>query len=322
MTAPEIRRCIHIGLPKSGSTALQLCFFSKHPQISLIARASMGGNAPQQREIDKLINRINRCDDLLFDYEAEKALAAQLVRPYAADSRCVLLSVEGFTERRAAGFGIKSERLRQLFPGSRIVLVIRRPLDLLSALYHQFYTYSSRRTFEFSGRIYHAPSLDQWLRNGLEEPNHPISPIVTLNFNRLAQRYVRYFGRDNVQVMLFEDLRHDAPRFIGALATFLGLDPELSQQVFAANNRMVNTRSSAEDILRRGLAGDGLFRRIRSPRLQRLVLKAILRWMGGEGHFTHIAPDTRARIEAIAAPECAAVAAEWGLDIAGYDYPR
>lgn len=319
-TAP-ISRCLHVGFPKTGSTALQLCFFTKHPEISAFCVRPMGGHAPNQPQIDQFIQRIVDFDRCMLDMRQEALFVERSIVPFSPATRCVLVSVEGFTWPSGIGIGGKSARLKRLFPDYRVVLVIRKPVDLLSSLYTQYFTNIDRRALEFAGQIYHAPSLDRWLRNALDRPHHAGSPAMLLHCNAVAQRYVELFGRDRVKVMLYEDLRTRPAAFIADLAQYLGIDGEASVALYAANAKDLNVRLQPAELVARGLRHDPAFAGVRSPERLLAIARGWVTKMGGESHFTHIDDETRDRLNAIAAPQCAAVAQEWQLDIARHGYP-
>jgi hypothetical protein len=281
----------------------------------------MGGHAPNQPEIDKFIQRIVEFDRCVLDMRQEESFVERSVVPFSPESRSVLVSVEGFTWPSGIGIGGKSARLKRLFPGYRIVLVIRKPVELLSSLYTQYFTNIDRRALEFTGQIYHAPSLDHWLRNALDRPNHSGSPAMLLRCEAVTRRYVELFGRDKVKVMLYEDLRTQPAAFIADLARYMGVDVQASVALYAANAKELNVRLSPDELVARGLRHDPAFASVKSPEKLLALARGWVSKMGGESHFTDIADETRDRINAIAAPECAAVAREWGLDIARHGYP-
>ncbi len=119
--------------------------------------------------------------------------------------------------------------IHQFAPDARIVAILRDPVDMMVSLYRwrRIDGAESSETFEA------ALAAEEGRRNGRNLP--PRARLMAAyqyrdaaHFGRQVGRYLDEFGRDQVRVLVLEDLRGDGQaEVIRGLCEFLGLDPDL-----------------------------------------------------------------------------------------------
>jgi hypothetical protein len=142
------------------------------------------------------------------------------------------------------------EAARQIWefdPAAKIIIMLREPVDLLYSNYWH-YRSTGRET---------ARSLAEAMANEQDEQQQQDSALVAPIYRELpcfsehVRRYMEQFGRENVLVILMDDLKHDTAAVYRQALEFLDLDP-----TFQPDFKIVN-------------AG----KQVRSEALQRLLVK-------------------------------------------------
>lgn len=213
-----MRRYVHIGLPKCASTSLQNSFFSNHPELYHLGSGFNGING---RYIDRDIARVVESDlrfkkEFLWRPEAVAAVFDGHFQAAAAQPGCRAagLSCEflGFTLGNEIDVVAKARRLRQVFgEDTLVIMVIREQMDLLQSLHREMikggYPGTWRNFLEYT--------LLYQDRNWCHD----------FCFDRLLEAYSDLFGRDNVLVLPFEQLRQDPAGFLQTICQRLGISP-------------------------------------------------------------------------------------------------
>ena len=140
---------------------------------------------------------------------------------------------EGFADRKAVGEAPvrclydpdAPGKIKRDLPGVKIVIILRNPAEMAHSLWGHMVRNGEKLSF----------------RQGLkEEPKRIGDPAFRLRSNnwhgdyyyfdrglyfRQVKRYMDMFGRENVQVHLFEDFRKDPAGTCSAIFRFIGVDP-------------------------------------------------------------------------------------------------
>lgn len=223
------RVCVQIGLPKTATTTLQRGLFANHSEIVFLGKRA--GHRP-----DPLLRRCSseaafRLGNQLFwdhvrsiDVDEAKRLYREEILPTTTPDQQIVFSFEGLA---VAGLEIRkaiARNLRDVFGSCRIVIGIRRPVDLVEALYFQ--RLKRRHLGVQSGRfgLLRSPSTEQWLESivaGYELANH-------LDYARTIRIFVETLGRENVDVFALEHLRSEPVDFARSLCEFLDLAEDSS----------------------------------------------------------------------------------------------
>jgi hypothetical protein len=206
---------IHIGYPKAASTALQLGYFSHHPELFYLG-PSTGGNdsAYVNAEIKNAIE---------VDLRVVKDFGYDSVRIGKAFKSCHKLFQASGRERfglssEALSFTMhhdidvtqKAERLLRIFgPDTKIIIVIRNQFALLRSLYRNYVVVGYCGTFQ------------QFVTDAFY--NKGRSFIHDFDYYKMHRLYSDLFGKKNVLVLPMEKLKSDQAAFCDAISDHLGI---------------------------------------------------------------------------------------------------
>lgn len=293
---------VHVGYHKAASTWLQKSLF-----------CASGGVFAPLADLAGSIDLLIRPHALEWSAEPVRARVQQ-VRARSG-SRIPVLSNEEFSGNpHAGGFGSVeiAQRLSEVLPDARILIVVRRQPDAILSTYKQFI----RRGGTLSPRQYFDPDASHFrfrrFRTGHWE------------YDRLVALYARLFGGDRVRVLPFEQLRRDRDAFLAEIARFCGI-PRLHASSGEGENRSMSALATGVQrrlnriFLRDDVNPTAPFRCWRLERWMESIDRALLRRLSGpteralsarvaricEGRFE----ESNARLAAIA-----------GLDLACFGY--
>jgi len=142
-------------------------------------------------------------------------------------------------------------------PRSRIIIMVREPSDMLHALYSQFRVDGNEHLPTFGEALAAEPdrragrrcTRHTYFRPGLQY--HAVA-----GFTRQIQRYFEVFGREQVQVVLYDDFAADTAAVYRRMLDFLGVAPIRMPEGFPVINGNHRVRSP----LLRNLMSDPLVR--------------------------------------------------------------
>lgn len=213
---------VHVGYHKAASTWLQKSVF-----------CASGGVFAPLADLAGSIDLLVRPHALEWSAEPVRARLEQ-VRARSG-SRVPVLSNEEFSGNpHAGGFGSVeiAQRLSEVLPDARILIVVRRQPDAILSTYKQFV----RRGGTLSPRQYLEPDASHFryrrFRTGHWE------------YDRLVSLYRRLFGEERVRVLPFELLRHDQDAFLAEIARFCGV-PGLHASSDEGENRSISALATA-----------------------------------------------------------------------------
>lgn len=210
---------IHVGLPKTGSTALQQNLFVRHPDLAFIGRPLTRFSVRQAQVFGTILERPADAWTAGLDRFRDELHGLIASRPGEA----IVLSHE---ELAAPAFGNRvgrlevARRLGAVLPEARILLVVRNQLAALASVHHQLTTVGSVDE-----------PLEGWARRTLADPT--LSGLYDVRAAR--DDFALVFG-DRVHLMLQEELRDDPHRFVAELCALVGVDPARAPSVTALRN--------------------------------------------------------------------------------------
>lgn len=214
-----------VGAPKSGTTSMGT-YLSQHPQVFV---EGIGRAEPHLFGTD-LRFTTRPCPDA----EAYLALFEK------ADDEKVLADKSTwylYSERAA-------EEIHQFAPEAKIVIMLRNPVDFMRSLHgHNLYHgYETIESFEA------ALSAEGSRRAGYDVPPDVLLPDFlyyreAARFVDQVPRYFDAFGRDNVFVILLDDLVADPSRVYLDTLEFIGVDDCVPWPSFEAENSGKRARS-------------------------------------------------------------------------------
>jgi len=307
---------IHVGLRKAASTTLQKGLFAKLPQINHFGMWLNDTTRFADPQVSDLIHRIILSDGVNYDRAAARALADQAVLSKLDPAKINTLSDEklggfwrGYADRR-----LIAERLKDVFGDIRIILMVREQVDHFLANYIALGGEYKLAPDRLRVRLPVTDHLEYMMRYpDYEQLGH-------LKAGRLAGMYADIVGRENVCVLLFEEMRDDLPAFARRIGGFLGVDA--AAVVACLLGRHENPRRQTQLML--------AYRSLRSHLFPGTSLSALLpksvqtgfERMLARGAKSHIALPAEwiERLRVYYAEDNAQLARSFGLDLARWGY--
>ncbi|MEX0803110.1 MAG: sulfotransferase [Candidatus Binatia bacterium] len=295
---------IHVGFHKCGSTTLQGALFQRHPQI-----ANLGEPDEDPGALEAVRGVWQSCHPdprKRSDFDADRsqalwqdALARIAPGKVPVFSKETLTLAEFYSE---PGDDRIATKLHSVVGAARIVIVVRHQIGLIESLY-LFHAKGSRWE-----------PAEQWLRSRSD------GPLRLYRYHTVAESFVKRFGRENVAVLLFEDLKADAAEFARQLCQFIGVDSEQGAALIRGErrNKRVSRRYLIYSKLRKGL---GMYvplgRIVPGP-----VREAFNNFVtAGEDAKVRL-PDAWVReMESYYRDDNCRLAQEWSLPLGKYGYP-
>jgi hypothetical protein len=252
-----------IGAPKAGTTALHVAL-SRHPELFMSAikepkffltdgpPPSSGGPGDAATFREYVWQRAEY--EALFDGAPSGTLRGESTTLYLRDPAAC-------------------ERIHQLIPGARLIAVLRDPVDRA----HSNWTHLRSAGLEPEANFIRACEQESrrvaggwgpfWRYVGLGKYGEQLSHLYSL------------FPRDQVLLLMYRDLRDRPVQTLDRVCEFLGVTPDIVNQVPATNVTAETSHSKVNDVLRsmvrRGSAFDhrlpGRLRRSISSPAERLL---------------------------------------------------
>lgn len=191
---------LHLGMAKCGSTYLQELGFPSHPQLEVYGH-----------DCERLLSRDFLSYSIGYDPES---LRQQLVDRVTGTGDAVRI----FSNEALAGsmhghenMRLYAELMREMFPDAKVLLIIRNQYSYMYSSWNQMVQEGATTSL----RDYLCP---RW-------PWAPSGGLVTkLMYHEYIQFLFELFGREQVKVLLLEELKDDFAGFFRQLYGFCGVD--------------------------------------------------------------------------------------------------
>ena len=194
--APRLPDFLIIGVPKAGTTSLA-AYLSAHPQVFM----------PAEKELHFFDT--DRHD--LGWYEAQFAPAEDAVATGEATPTYL------FRERAL-------KRMVEVVPGARLMVIMRNPVD--RAYSHYWWSRAINETRDFAtavrAEMAEGPSdvSLNWDGASREESTYTVGG----RYLEVLERLCRYYPREALLPVIFEELRDDTARVYAEVCRFVGVD--------------------------------------------------------------------------------------------------
>lgn len=306
MSIDERPCLIHIGFPRTGSTALQQNLLVRAPDTVYFGKPLTSFSLPMRRLFVSLLT-LERWE---WEQRRKRVIEGLLEPLLARPGARLLISDEelstGPLDARVDRFEI-ARRLAELVPQAEILLVVRDQLELLRSCYCQLVAID---------RV-DAQGFRPWVDAQLERPH---TFLHLFRISDAAGVWTAHFGPERIHILTHEQLRANPRAFVDALAPLLGLEPERLWSCYrdVRRNRSVRRRWVA---LERALA---LAPWLPDPRDSRraFVREAAQRFVaGGPPLDTDYTTEQRARLLDYYGPNNREAAQTWSLPLAKLGYP-
>jgi hypothetical protein len=222
---------IHIGYHKTGTTWLQRHVFSdQNAGFYLMPR-------------DDIKDHIVHINALVFDPETCQETLAHHAQKASELGLQLVVSQERLSGGLHAGAYDSKEnadRLAEVYPSAKILIVIREQREMCISAYKQYLR---------NGGSY---SLDEYLAPRRRE--RPGFNLGHFNYDRLIRYYISLFGKDNVCVLPFEMFRDAPSDFLAAILEFCDVEQADPAHFLAATDLKENaTRTYLRNVVKRRL---------------------------------------------------------------------
>jgi hypothetical protein len=268
--------CLHVGLPKAGSTMLQQAVFGRLAWLDYHALARKAGRHAEDGPFGGLVRTLREGHGLGTDWDALRDWFAAARDP----GRPALVSEERFSDHLGPGIAAKAAILRRVFGPARVLIVIRRPDEMLPSMFFQ-----ERRHARYG--LCRGRSLDAWVRAALDHADHHLSPAQMIRPDWIIAAFDAVFGAANVSVLPLEWLAVAPAAFASRLAAVLDGPAGEIAACLAAADGPANARP-------RGLASS--LRALRGR-----PLRSYPRELAAALATGALSPDLRARVHAFTA---------------------
>jgi len=118
-----------------------------------------------------------------------------------------------------------AEEIKEFAPHAKILIMLRNPVDVIYSLHSQHLYDGNEDIQDFETAL----SFDEDRKKGIHLPESvdyfELPPYKdSVLFSSQVKRYLNVFGRENVCIVLYEDLKANAEKTFLEILEFLGLD--------------------------------------------------------------------------------------------------
>jgi hypothetical protein len=196
---------LHVGYHKTGSRWLRALFFS-NPGTGLGWVDKAGADHP--------VRRLVAARPLEFDPDETRAEFEPLLKRIVDDGLSPVVSFERFSGNPfSGGYDSKeiADRLVQVFPDARVLVVVREQRSMIVSTYKQYV----REGGALSPSKFLLPPTSRSMRVPWFDLRH-------FEYHRLLDYYRRLFGPDSVLGLAYEQFVGDPRSFVERIASFAG----------------------------------------------------------------------------------------------------
>ncbi len=228
---------IHIGYMRAGSTYLR-SYFSQHPDIYWTRKAwyfqlESADQVRRQKYLDFFANEtahscfIDMYEGLSLGYvlaETPQKDYANSQNPEWSPEWALKLSSPVDGSAILPGHNELARRIKDALPDARILIVLRNQLDWLKSMYLHYISFfppERRRFIDFLDTLEGKTTLS------------------SACYDHTLDAYASYFGKQNIHVILLEELAQDENRVLHKLCEFLDVPFRPLDQSKANRNRGV-----------------------------------------------------------------------------------
>jgi hypothetical protein len=292
-----------VGAPKCGTTALNN-YLSQHPQIFIPFRKE-----PLHYATDLLPE-----DDVFRPAEAYHALFED-ARPDQVTGEA---SVYYLFSKLAA------RNMHAANPDARIIAMVRNPVEQIPS-YHSQLLYTASEDIP---DLEEALAAEEPRKRGQRLPAKPdrfpgkVYYRAMARYSEQLQRYLDVFPREQVHVIVYDDLKHDTPGVYRDTLRFLGVDPTFQAELKVINpNKRSRSRGMHTFVKNPAPVVKTLFSIFPAAtrfRIKKVLLKLITKYEPR----APISPALRQQLQAEFAPEVDRLSELLGRDLSSWNQAK
>ncbi|MCR4717161.1 MAG: sulfotransferase domain-containing protein [Lachnospiraceae bacterium] len=183
-----------VGFAKCGTTSLDAAL-KKNPKVFL----------PKMKETIFMLNMTDRGADLLKYYYNEEAVKGKIVGDI--DPHAIV-----FPERAYKYYGADT----------KIIIMVRNPVGAITSRFLWDARFmgcpKSVHTFEEANGVINPTTFKNWLLDD------NCRNMKIYNYGSITREWIRYFGRDNVKIIISEEMYKNTSEIMDDVQHFIGLD--------------------------------------------------------------------------------------------------
>jgi len=235
---------IHVGYAKTATTSLQLNLFSSLRQEGKLEYLNhLNRNVPYLGGVycKNIISYITGMGELIACEEELKKISEIEHDISIISAETLSTFCEGFTwDNLNSCASQNAVRIKNIlspyFDEICIIMTVRAQVTLIPSAYAQWYT-QIKSTLKTT-------TLSQWLNDTFLK-NKDDNELI-FNFHHMYTAYSQAFGYENVNVLIYEDLKYDKVRFYKQLARLLKITPDKLESLLetGVKNKTLNTGSN------------------------------------------------------------------------------
>jgi hypothetical protein len=235
---------IHIGYPKTATTSLQLNLFSGLKDLGKIEYLNHLTNNPEyigNIKIRKLYEYLVGYTDK-YDVDENKLLFSKIdmeISVISAETLSILYPGISFTHLTGnAKNNTKKMKdvFSEYFDKIEIIMSIRAQTQIIPRCYKQWY-------YTIVGEDSNYNDISKWVSENFLE-NRNVESLL-FNYELMYKSYFDVFGKENVHLFLYEDLKNDKDYYYYSLAKIFNVDKILIKKYLERN--VVNKSVILED---------------------------------------------------------------------------
>ena len=215
-----MKHLIHIGFPKAASTFLQE-WFVQHPELCF----NPGGLAGFH-DIYQICRYAAADEELKYKYFVTSSENIIFPRLRTGLNPVYGRGIDNLRNSYADPQRKVCQILKDIFPGSRILIITRGFKSFILSGYSQYLKSGGNLSFEYL----------------LESPGKKNNSYLTIDYNYIYKLYADAFGEENLIILPYEMLRDDKQKFIHSIEDALGVS------YFEDSIGRVNESLSAEEV--------------------------------------------------------------------------
>jgi hypothetical protein len=279
-----------VGAPRCGTTAMA-AYLGAHPEITMAKYKE-----PHYFGADLVGQRFE-----IFRNQPEKYHA--LFKDVGNARRAGEASIYYLFSKQAA------QEIHAYNPDARIIIMLRSPIDLLYSMFNQTRFTGSVRYDSLEDAVFpDAPNPPP----GQESAEQFLWDGAGVRFTEQVKRYLDVFGREQVHINIFDDLKADPARIYRETLDFLGVDPN-----FTTEFKIINPRKAARNpIVQKVLSNKWLIAiGSKIPGIALPIYRALKVLNSKEAKPEPINPQTRLRLQQKFTPEIEQLSNLLGRDL-------
>lgn len=296
---------IHAGFRKAASSSLQQHFFGAHPGINNLGKYYGG---PEKVAPWDLVNYLMLTGHGEYDEGLAQAKYQTAVADRLADNQANVFSDERLTVSGGLDTGLVADRLARLAGACDVLLVLRRPADVVVAQWVHLHS---------QGKL--TLGLDDWLAVNFQFQHNYLTAV---NYGPVVAAYARFFGHERLHLFLYEAIVEDMAGFVADVCQLLRINGEVALPLLDRAVAPVAGRPSARQL---AVAGSPVLRRAanlaRDALPERAVagLRRVVR--GGGRAEPELGEHWRRRLDDLCRAGNRQLMADYGLPLDRYGYP-